>query len=67
MSETEFNMKEKKKKENPYKGCVLFNAEVCGPFKHWEKDGILKFQILMQIFQLTLKLLTYTITMIILT
>ena len=33
MSETEFNMKEKKKKENPYKGCVLFNAEVCGPFK----------------------------------
>ena len=30
MSETEFNMKEKKKNENPYKGCILFNAEVCG-------------------------------------
>ena len=33
MSETEFNMKEKKKKENPFKGGVLFNAEVCGLFK----------------------------------
>ena len=42
MSETEFNMKEKKKKENPYKGCVLFNAEVCGPFKRWGKDGMFK-------------------------
>ena len=42
MSETEFNMKEKKKKENPYIGCVLFNAEVCGPFKRWGKDGMFK-------------------------
>ena len=39
---TEFNMKEKKKKENPYKGYVWFNAEVCGPFKHWGKDGMFK-------------------------
>ena len=42
MSENEFNKKEKKKKENPYKGCVLINAEVCGPFKRWVKDGKLR-------------------------
>ena len=42
MSQTEFKMKEKKKKENPYKGCVLFNAGVCGPFKHSGKDGTFK-------------------------
>ena len=35
-------MKEKKKKEKPYKGCVLFNAEFCGPFRHWGKDGMFK-------------------------
>ena len=40
--ETEFNTKEKKKKEKPYKGCVLFNAEVCGLFKCWGKDGMFK-------------------------
>ena len=32
----------KKKKENPYKGCVLFNAEVYGPFKRWGKDSMFK-------------------------
>ena len=42
MSETEFNMKKKKEKENPYKGCVLFNAEVCTPFRCWGKDGMFK-------------------------
>ena len=42
MSETEFNMKEKRKKEIPYKGCVLFNAEVCGPFKRQGKYGMFK-------------------------
>ena len=70
MSETEFNMKEKIRKENSCKGCVLFNAEVSGPFKHWGKDGMftgLKLQILMQVFQLTLKLLRYMTTIVILT
>ena len=31
-----------KKKPNPYEKCKLFveNESCCGPFKHWNKDGM---------------------------
>ena len=32
-----------KKKPNPYEKCMLFveNESCCGPFKWWDKDGML--------------------------